>query len=764
MNTRLLESKKIIRNTVNRVKYLKQEGNSFIFKTEGRSYPKKIQELLPRNKVQEVDKFNGFLQIEILSDTIFRIRYKEADTIEENETPMVIGIFEGPQNIDISILKDKIEIKTNKININIILYPFRVQVNNFTEKKLCGIGGFEKHDFRQWDSFNTGICYSQSDKSPIAVELFDLDPHEAIYGFGERFTRLNKVGQTIDILTEDASGTMSPRTYKPIPFFVSTKGYGVFFNHSSLMTCWVGSLSSGDIQIAIEDNFLDYFVILGDIKEILSQYTDITGKGVVPPKWSFGYWQSKISYKSAQETLKIARKLRENKIPCDVIHLDTFWFKEDWYCDLEMDKERFPDPEAFFNEMAKMGYKISLWQLPYIPEGSQYFEELKAVDGFVKTRDGEIYDTGIIFSREKRIAACIDFTNPKAVEVYQKWIGRLLKLGAKVIKVDFGEQAPIDGIYHNGKTGRRMHNLYPLLYNQAAAKITKEIHEIGFIWARSAWAGSQRYPVHWGGDSSANWFNLIPTLEAGLSFGLSGFQFWSEDIGGFTGSTGGDLLIRWMQMGLFHSHSRIHGTFKRELYRFNKNVIKICSDYINLRYQLIPYIYGSAIKCVKSSLPMTRALVIEFQDDPNVWNIGDQFLFGDFFLVAPIYRADNSRAIYFPEGTWIDWWTRDKIKGKQWINIDSDIDKLPLYVREGAIIPMGPIMQYIDEFEISEIELYIAPFQRDGTTEFTIPVNNEMIKVEYTALKGEHDLKIEKSKVKFKIVVMGNEELKITKD
>ena len=291
---------------------------------------------------------------------------------------------------------------------------------------------------------------------------------------------------------------MSPRTYKPIPFFVSTKGYGVFFNHSSLMTCWVGSLSSGDIQIAIEDNFLDYFVILGDIKEILSQYTDITGKGVVPPKWSFGYWQSKISYKSAGETLKIARKLRENKIPCDIIHLDTYWFKEDWYCDLEMDKERFPDPEAYFNEMAKMGFKISLWQLPYIPEGSQYFEELKAVDGFVKTRDGEIYDTGIIFSREKRIAACIDFTNPKAVEVYQKWIGRLLKLGAKVIKVDFGEQAPIDGIYQNGKTGRRMHNLYPLLYNQAAAKITKEIHGIGFIWARSAWAGSQRYPVHWG--------------------------------------------------------------------------------------------------------------------------------------------------------------------------------------------------------------------------------------------------------------------------
>ena len=441
MDTRLLESKKVIRNTVNRVRNLEQEGNSFIFEAEGRSYPKNIQELLdqhasdPAKKVREADKFNGSLQIDVLSDTIFRMRYKEADTIEENENPMVVGTFEGPHNIDISILEDKIELKTNKINIIIFLYPFRIQVNNFNEKKLCGIGGFEKHYFRQWDSFNTGICYSLADKSPIAVESFDLDPHEAIYGFGERFTRLNKVGQTIDILTEETYGTMSPRTYKPIPFFVSTKGYGVFFNHSSPMTCWVGSLSSGDIQIAIEDNFLDYFVILGNIKEILSQYTDITGKGVVPPKWSFGYWQSKISYTSAKETLKIARKLREHKIPCDVIHLDTHWFKEDWYCDLELDTERFPDPKGYFNEMAKLGFKISLWQLPYIPEGSKYYEELKAVDGFVKTEDGEIYDTGIIFSREKRIAACIDFTNPKAVEVYQKWIRNLLQLGAKVINI-----------------------------------------------------------------------------------------------------------------------------------------------------------------------------------------------------------------------------------------------------------------------------------------------------------------------------------------
>jgi len=769
MNTRLLESKKVIRNTINRVKFLRQEGNSILFKSEGPSYPKKLQDLIeqqapdPAKKVREAERFNGTLKIDILSDTIFRVRYKEADIVEENETPMVIGTFEGPSNTDISILDNKIELRTSMIEMTINLSPFRIEINDFKKGKICGIGGFEKNYFRQWDSYNTGICYSQDNKSPIAVELFDLDPHEAIYGFGEKFTRLNKVGQTIDIFTEEAYGTTTQRTYKPIPFFVSTKGYGVFFNHSSLMTCWIGSLSSTDIQIAIEDNFLDYYIITGTIKEVLSQYTDITGKGVLPPRWSFGFWQSKISYTSAKETLKLARKLRENKIPCDVIHLDTHWFKEDWYCDLEMDKERFPDPKDYFAEMAKIGFKISLWQLPYIPEGSQYYEELKAADGFVKTTTNEIYDTGIIFSRKKRIAACIDFTNPQAVKVYQKWIGRLLRMGAKVIKVDFGESAPINGIYYNGKTGQQMHNLYPLLYNKAAAEITKEVHDIGFIWARSTWAGSQRYPVHWGGDSSTNWDNMIPSLEAGLSFGLSGFQFWSEDIGGFSGQTGGDLLIRWMQMGLFHSHCRIHGTFKRELYRFEEKVLRICRDYINLRYRLIPYIYGCAMKCVETSLPMTRALVIEFQDDPNVWNIGDEFLFGEFFLVAPIYKANNTRIIYFPDGTWIDWWTRERIEGKQWLHIESDIDKLPLYVREGAVIPMGPLMQYIDEVETKEIELHIAPFCRDGKTEFYLPVNDNTIKVEYIASKAEHTVQIGKCEIQFNVIVLGNEEIKLIK-
>ncbi len=769
MNTRLLESNRVIRNTVKNVKFIKKEGNSLFFKAATFLQFRSTRELLAfsddtSDSTKEIKKHynkEGIIRIDLISDKIIRVRYNEGKNIYDNNTPMVVGTFTGPSKADLNKVKGRLIVSTNNIKIKININPkiYRIEIFDLNNRKLCGISGPEKNNFNVWDANNTGICYSKTDGSPIGVECFDLDPHEAIYGLGEQFTRLNKVGQTIDLIMSEALGVTSPRSYKNIPFFMSTRGYGVFFNHSSLMTCWVGSMSAVDIQVAVEDDFLDYYVIIGNIKEILSQYTDITGKGVVPPKWTFGYWQSKISYKSAEETLEIAKKIREAEIPCDVIHLDTHWFKEDWYCDLEFDKERFPDPKKYFEDLEKLGFKVSLWQLPYIPEGSQFFEELKAVDGFVKTKDGDIYGTmRCLTPGFKGIVGCIDFTNPKAAEVYQKWIGRLLKLGAKVIKTDFGEEAPLDGVYYDGTPGHQMHNLYPLLYNQVAAEVTKEVTGGVCAWSRSAWAGNQRYPVHWGGDSSVNWENMIPQIEGGLSFGLSGFQFWSQDIGGFFGRTKGDLLIRWMQVGLFHSHSRIHGVGKRELYRFGTEVVRICRNYIQLRYRLLPYIYGSAFICVEKSLPMTRALVIEYQNDPNIWNIGTEYMFGDYLLVAPITNNINKRAIYLPEGIWTDWWTGECIQGGKWIDAEVDIEIMPLYIREGGIIPMGPVMNYVDEIKTEEITLRIAKFESNGKSKFVVPVNDEKILVEYTSSNGKHTVIIGKSDIAFKIEVVGGDD------
>jgi len=765
---RVLETKKVIRKTINNVEFIRKEGNSFFFKAPiiSESYEstilqnEDISEEIRNFEVQ--NKLEAIFCIEIISDRIFRIRYNEGVVLKENETQLVVGSFKGPLKLEFKKSDKDIEILTNDLKIKINFRPFSIKVLDLYDKKLCGISGPEKNKFNNWDAFNTGICPVLATGMPIGVECFDLDPQEAIYGFGEKFSKLNKVGQTVNLIMSGSWGVTTPRSYKNVPFFVSTKGYGVFFNHLSPLTCWVGSMSSVDIQIAVEDDFLDYYVITGSIKEVLSQYTDITGKGVVPPKWTFGYWQSKLSYSSANETLKIARKLRKAEIPCDVIHLDTFWFKEDWYCDLEIDKERFPDPEGYFNELKKMGFKVSLWQLPYVPEGSQYFKELKAVEGFVKTKEGMIYDIGLCNTPGfKGIVGCIDFTNPKAVQVYQKWIGRLFQLGAKVIKSDFGEHAPLDGEYYDGTPGRRMRNLYPLLYNKTLTKITKEMTGGTCVWARSAWAGNQQYPVHWGGDSSTNWYNMIPQLEGGLSFGLSGFQFWSQDIGGHLGMPNNELLIRWMQLGLFNSHSRIHGMGRREIYKFSSEIVRICKKYIQQRYQLIPYIYGSAIECVEKSIPMSRALVIEYQNDPTVWNIGDEFLFGSSILVAPITDESNQRKVYLPEGIWTDWWTNERLMGKKWITINVDIDNLPLYIREGAIIPMGPVMNYIDEFEIKEIGLKISLFESEGKSAFIVPINDEKVLVEYIAIDGKHEVRIGKTSINFKIDALGEDESKI---
>lgn len=770
LRTHLLESREVIRNSVGLCEVLNTADTRLLLKTravtrsEPGRYPAPSDTPGFPTKIEKDIPIWGRLRIDVLTDTIIRFRYAEGEKELVNNTPMVVGTFKGPKSCKVSVDGETAQITTASSQVNIDLSCLRVEIHNREGETICGISGPERNSFLEWDSFETGVCRSRQDGSPISVEKFDLHPHEAIFGLGEKFMKLNKVGQTIDLNMANGHGVTTPRSYKNIPFFVSTKGYGVFFNHSSRMTLWVGSMSATDIQIATEDDFLDYYVILGDIKQILSQYTDITGKGVVPPKWTFGYWQSKISYTSADETLDIARKLRENKVPCDVIHLDTYWFKKEWYCDLEFDKTRFPDPKAYMAELAKMGFKISLWQLPYIPQGSQLFNELEAVYGFVKNKEGNIY-TGSFdlryFATAGRVG-CIDFTNPKAVQIYQKWLRKLFKLGVKVIKTDFGESAPVDGIYYDGTLGHRMHNLYPLLYNRTASEVTKEETGDSVEWARSAWAGSQRYPLHWGGDSSPNWANMIPQLDGGLSFGLSGFQFWSQDIGGFLGPTSSNLLIRWMQMGLFLSHSRIHGSGDRELYKFEPKVLRICRNYINLRYQLMPYIYGSAFSCVERSLPMARALVVDYQNDPTVWDISDEYLLGDSILVAPITDPSNKRAVYLPEGTWTDWWTGEQLAGRRWLDIEADIETLPLYVREGAIIPMGPVMQYVDEFKVKEIELRIAPFKGDGKSTFTVPVNDEKVVVEYLAHAGKHTVKVGDSNVRFNIVVIGHRDVDIS--
>jgi len=722
---------------------------------------------------------SGRVRIDVVSDDCIRIRYAEGEAVPENKTDMVVGELKPPRTCKIAAIpapagamnmignapgaenlakkpRQAVRIDTAKAKVIVHLDPYRVEIYDKSGRLVTGVGGPEKNNFAFFDSYNTGVARFGVDNAPLATENFDLAYDECIYGLGEKFVGLNKVGQTIDLNMKDALGVVTQRSYKNVPFYVSNKGYGVFFNHSSLATVWVGSMSAMDIQWGLEDDFLDYYIFLGDIKHVLGRYTDLTGKGALPPAWTFGYWQSKISYQSADEVLDIARNMRENHVPCDVIHLDTFWFEKDWLCDLEFSTTRFPDPAGFLKQLADLGIKVSLWQIPYIPEGSQLFDDLLKVGGFVKDADGQLAKGGFCFTPGfKGRVGVMDYSNPAAVRVQMEYFRRLFRLGVKAIKTDFGEAAPKDGVYADGRPGRQHHNLYPLLYNKALFETTAEETGEGVVWARSAWAGSQRYPLHWGGDNSPNYFNLLPQLAGGLSFGLSGFQFWSQDIGGFCGTTNDQLLIRWMQIGMFISHSRVHGYGNRELYKFAPDTLRICRDYLRLRYALMPYIYAQARACVESSLPMARALVVEYQNDPTVWNMFDEWLFSDDLLVAPIFDESNRRRVYLPEGMWTDFFSGERIEGPCWMTVEADIESLPLYIREGGLVPMCEPMNYVGEKPVKEIELLVSLLTQPGERSLKIPLNNKWVAVKYTFDGKTHTFTLGKTNVNIEVKIFG---------
>ncbi len=561
-----------------------------------------------------------------------------------------------------------------------------------------------------------------SDYSRSMAAVFSLSPNEKIFGCGESFTEFNKRGQKVVLCTDDANGVQNETMYKPIPFFMSSRGYGMFMHTSTPVTCDFGKYFSGATSLMIGDDELDLFIFLGDPKDILDEYTDLTGKASMPPLWSFGFWMSRITYFSEEEGREIARLLRKNKIPSDVIHFDTGWFGIDWRCDYTFAKDRFKDPEKMISDLKNDGFHICLWQLPYFTPQNTYFKELTENNLVVRDRKGNLpYEDAVL-----------DFTNPNTVSWYQGKIANLLKLGVGVIKVDFGEAAPYNGIYHNGRTGFYEHNLYPLRYNKAVADITHEINGESIIWARSTWAGSQRYPVHWGGDAANTNTAMASTLRGGLSIGLSGFSFWSHDIGGFVQKAPEDLYARWTPFGMLTSHVRSHGAPPTEPWEYSEEFLKGFREATEMRYRLLPYIYAQAKECTETGLPMLRALFVEFPDDPGAWLIDDQYLFGSDILVAPLFENGTSRNVYLPEGKWIDYQT-GKLYDKGWHAMECGKIPVIMLVKEGAVLPHIKLAQSTAKLDWSKLELKIFSENKGSfKTAICLPEDNilKSVKIE----------------------------------
>ncbi len=671
--------------------------------------------------------------IEFISERTIRIRMSSRYQVSpDQESLMLVNgkVTTDNSSWEYSKTADGYQYKSPYGIVKISQYPWRIEIFDRDGKPITHTINIRDNAETYTPLLPFSFVRRSSDYSTSMAAVFSLSPDEKIFGCGESYTGFNKRGQKVVMWADDANGVQNEAMYKPVPFFMSSQGYGVFMHTSSPITCDFGKYYSGIYSLMIGDDQADIFIFLGQPKDILDEYTNITGKAPMPPLWSFGFWMSRITYFSEVEGCEVVKKLRENKIPCDVLHFDTGWFETDWRCNYQFSESRFKDATKMIADFKKEGIHTSLWQLPYFVPKNTLFPEIIEKNLFVKDRKGNLpYEDAVL-----------DFSNPETVKWYQDKIAGLLNQGVGVIKVDFGEAAPKNGIYYSGRTGFYEHNLYPLRYNKTVSDITKEITGEQIIWARSAWAGSQRYPVHWGGDPANTNSSMAATLRGGLSLGVCGFSFWSHDIGGFVNKKPEDLYRRWTPFGMLTSHTRSHGTPPTEPWEYNEDFLNAFRNADNMRYELMPYIYAQAKDCSERGLPMLRALFIEFPDDPGSWLIDNEYLFGSDMLIAPIFEDVSSRDVYLPPGQWIDYQT-SKIYKSGWHNIEAGPIPIIILVRDGTVIPHIELAQSTDQMDWSKLNLIVYSSDLNGVNGLVcLPTDNVL-----------HSISLENKEGKFKL-------------
>jgi alpha-D-xyloside xylohydrolase len=717
------------------------------------------------------------VQIDFCTAEILRLRFfvgpahAPGDSVPENETPMVVGQFNEPVNLAVTENEAAVAAETAVLRLTVTRDPFQLQLTDLAGNSIWRTLPVDVEALmrppleEQWNPsqqrwiflhrYAYPLGHAAHGDKKVVFASFGLGYDEHIYGFGESYGRLDKRETQQTLWIQESFSNASPAAYKRAPFYMSTRGYGLFVNTSNAIRFRVGDLEHTALSAIVDDTDLfDAYLIYGPtLREILPRYTAVTGQPAVPPKWSFGLWMGRISYSRQDQVAQVAADLRAHQIPCDVIHIDTDWYENDWECDLKFGQAKFPNPSELTRSLREKGFRISLWQWPNMVITSSMYKE--GYDGgyLVKQKNGTPYH----FTGFGPDAGLIDYSNPAAAAWVKEKFRALFRLGIAAIKTDFGEGSPPDGVYH-GVPGESMRNRYPLLYNEAVFGVTEEMagQGKGIVWSRSAWAGSQRYPVHWSGDGVARFEDLACVLRAALSFGLSGFPFYSHDVGGFSGLPSPELYVRWAQLGMFGSHVRCHGAPPREPWAYGPEAERIFRQYDELRYRLLPYIYSEAVKCGRSSLPMMRPLALIYQDDPNTYTIDDQYLFGDSLLVAPILDETNRRRLYLPAGEWVDYWSGARLHGGRWLAVEAALDVLPLYVKAGAILPYGPVLQYVDERPLDPLTLEIYAPADAGS--YTIHDEDRPdIQVAYRRSDGKLWVEVRETPGAVEVVVIGDD-------
>ncbi|SEB87471.1 alpha-D-xyloside xylohydrolase [Paramicrobacterium humi] len=532
---------------------------------------------------------------------------------------------------------------------------------------------------------------------------------ELVYGLGERFGPFVKNGQSVDIWNADG-GTSSEQSYKNVPFYLTNRGYGVLVNHPEHVSFEVGSEAVEQVQFSVAGEVLEYLVIDGPTpKDVLERYTRLTGRPAKVPAWSYGLWLS-TSFTTDYDEKTVSSfidGMASRDLPLSVFHFDCFWMREFNWTDFEWDARVFPDPDGMLRRLHDKDLRISVWMNPYIAQRGSAYDEAVAGDFLVKKPNGDIWQ----WDMWQAGMALVDFTNPAAVAWYQGKLRALLEQGVDAIKTDFGERIPTDVVWHDGTDPGIMHNLYTQLYNRAVFDVLEEFRGEGeaVLFARSATAGGQQMPVHWGGDNSSSFESMAETLRGGLSLAMSGFGFWSHDIGGFEGMPDAAVFKRWVAFGLLSSHSRLHGsTSYRVPWLFDdgteeagQSAVDVTRRFTRLKLELMPYLYQVGLEAHATGLPFMRPMQLEFAGDPAVDNLDRQYMIGDSLLVAPVFSATGEVQYYLPAGRWTNYLTGESADGGVWRTETHGFDSIPLWVREGSVIPVGaradrPDYDYLD--------------------------------------------------------------------
>jgi alpha-D-xyloside xylohydrolase len=555
-------------------------------------------------------------------------------------------------------------------------------------------------------------------------ESFTAAADEHFVGLGEKFTGFDKRGQRAVMWNYDAFGAESDRAYKNVPFYLSSRGYGILVDSGMATEFDVCQSTHSCVQIIVPDDLIDYYVLAGPTPaEILGRFDRLTGAPLLPPKWAFGTWMSSGFFADTQErVLARAHTIRSRGIPCDVLHLDCYWQVAGHWSDLRWDASAFPDPSAMLETLSRQGFRVSLWINSYVSVDSPCFASAAESGFFLRRADGSTYVADVWHGFQPP-CGIVDFTNPAASEWFAGLLRPLLRQGVAVFKTDFAEGVPVDAVAGNGLVGTELHNVYSLLFNDVVAAVTEEVAGHAMVWARSSFLGGQRHSAQWGGDTNCSYPAMGSTLRGGLSHGVSGVPFWSHDAGGFTGTPTPDLYVRWAQFGALSPLVRFHGTTSRLPWDFPAFAERGAVEAVRLRYSLMPYLYSAAVVSARTGVPLLRALLVDSPDDPAAWLADLEYRLGPDLLVAPMTDPSGTRRVYLPAGDWVDWWTGELSTGPGHVSVTQPLDRVPLFVRRGAVIPTVEVTDHVGDAPFGPITL--RRFDADRATIVIHDVNGD---------------------------------------